>query len=83
MKSECLKRDSSRTLTRVKAGETVVVRDICGGCNARRRMEDMGFLPGERLQVLNASGGPVIVLLRGSRVGLGRGMAEKILVGNG
>jgi len=43
-------------------------------------MEAMGFLPGEQLMVVSASGGPILVILHGSRVGIGRGMAGKILV---
>ena len=62
------------------SGDYMVVRDVAGGCGVRRRLGDMGFLPGERLTVVNVSGGPVIVMVRGARVCLGRGMAEKIMV---
>ena len=48
----------------------------------------MGFTPGARLRVIQNRGrGPLIVAVRDTRVALGRGEAEKILVerlaGNG
>jgi Fe2+ transport system protein FeoA len=41
----------------------------------------MGFVPGDEIQVVsNGVPGPLVVLVKGSRLVLGRGMAEKILV---
>jgi Fe2+ transport system protein FeoA len=41
----------------------------------------MGFVPGVELRVVNNSGGgPLIVLVKGSRLMLGRGVAHKMLV---
>lgn len=57
-----------------------MIKEICGGAGIRSRIQAMGFLPGEELRVVNASGGPMLVILHGSRVGIGRGMARKILV---
>jgi DtxR family Mn-dependent transcriptional regulator len=47
-----------------------------------RRLMDMGLTPGTRVTVVKSAPfrGPVEVLVRGSRLALGRGMAEKILV---
>ncbi len=61
-------------------GEKVVIQRIAGGWGVKRRMADMGFYPGERLVVVNSSGGPVIVDVKGTRVGIGRNMANKIFV---
>ncbi len=40
----------------------------------------MGIVPGVRIRVLRKSGGSIIVLASGTRVALGTGQAEKILV---
>jgi Fe2+ transport system protein FeoA len=41
----------------------------------------MGFVPGVTVDVLrNDGGGPVVVVLKGVRVMLGRGMANKMSV---
>ncbi len=65
-----------------KPGEKVVVRDVIGGIGVRRRLEAMGLYPGEEVEVILASGGPVILSVKGCRVGIGRGMAFKIIVSN-
>jgi len=45
------------------------------------RLADMGLSPGVSLRVIHSQmRGPVIIDLRGSRLALGRGMAQRILV---
>lgn len=46
-----------------------------------RRLAEMGFTRGARVRVLHSGPpGPVLVMVRGSRVALGRGVAMKVLV---
>ena len=57
----------------------IVRVDACSG--ALSRLTAMGFVPGAELEVLrNGRPGPFVVLVRGARVILGRGMAKKISV---
>ncbi|RLD98205.1 MAG: hypothetical protein DRI92_04325 [Aquificota bacterium] len=63
-----------------KPGEKVVVREVAGGMGIRRRLESMGLYPGEEVEVISAQGGPVILGVKGCRLGIGRGMAYKIMV---
>jgi ferrous iron transport protein A len=52
-----------------------------GGHDFLSRLASLGFTPGARLRVVQNYGrGPLIVSLRDTRVALGRGEAEKILV---
>lgn len=52
-----------------------------GGHGFLSRLASLGFTPGADLRVVQNYGhGPIIVNLRGTRVALGRGEAEKILV---
>ena len=64
--------------------EPVTVTGVKAGWGLQRRLADMGLTPGVRIRVINSQmSGPVLIDLRGSRVALGRGVAQKILVKEG
>lgn len=68
-------------LAMVSPGEVVQVVDVRAGWGFRRRLADMGLTPGVTIRVLNSQiPGPIIIDLRGSRLVLGYGMAQRILV---
>jgi len=49
-----------------------------------RRLTEMGFTNGTRVKVLHSTPpGPILVMIRGSRIALGRGLAMKIFVNPG
>jgi len=52
------------------------------GWGFRKRLEDMGLTPGTRVRVVKSAPfhGPLEVYVRGSRLAIGRGMAERIFV---
>lgn len=62
-------------------GAVGTVLEISGGHGASRHLEDMGFAPLARVKVLKScSPGAMLVMVKDSRIALGRGMAMKILV---
>jgi ferrous iron transport protein A len=68
-------------LTTLKSGDQGVVVSLGGGRAFHSRMVSMGLRPGGEIKVIrNAGGGPILVAARETRLALGRGMAEKILV---
>jgi ferrous iron transport protein A len=68
-------------LTELKAGSRAIVRDMRGGKNILSRLSAMGLSVGSELEVLDNRGhGPILVLVRGTRIALGRGEATKIVV---
>ncbi len=70
-----------RPLSSVRAGSSVTLRRIRAGQELEARLLAMGFVPGETVEVCrNLPHGPLLVGVKGSRVMLGRGMAEKIAV---
>jgi Fur family ferric uptake transcriptional regulator len=80
--SEC---NSERTqlmpLSAAKAGEKIVIRDVAGGGNIKTRLASMGFRQGDFLEVISNDGmGRLIVGHQGTRLGIGRGMADKVIV---
>jgi Fur family ferric uptake transcriptional regulator len=80
--SECLKKRSALLpLAMAKAGEKLLIKEITGGREARTRLASMGLRPGDVLEVISNDGeGRLIVGVGSTRLALGRGMAQKILV---
>jgi len=72
--------DHPFALTQAAIGQPVRLVRIDGGKKLTRRLIELGLTPGVRLRVLQDSGGPVILAVRDSRIALGRGMAEKLVV---
>ena len=60
-------------------GERVRIISIVGGYGARKRLADLGLIPGTEVEVINNTG-PFIVAVKGSRVAVGLGIARKIVV---
>jgi Fe2+ transport system protein FeoA len=68
-------------LAMVVPGEMVQVVNVRAGWGLQRKLADMGLTPGVTIRVMNSqTPGPIIIDLRGSRLVLGYGMAQKILV---
>ena len=68
-------------LAMVCPGEPVQVVGVRAGHGLQRKLADMGLIPGVIIRVMNGQmPGPVIIDLRGSRLALGHGVAQKILV---
>ena len=54
---------------------------VDAGRTMAARLAAMGLLPGARLDLVRRSGrGPVVVAVKGVRIALGRGMADKVMV---
>ena len=69
-------------LSRIDQGKEVTLIDIDGGRGIRSKLYSMGLVPGVKLTVLRGNcAGPTMVAVRDSRLAIGRGMAQKIIVG--
>lgn len=82
-----------KKLSQLKPGEKGVIVSIQAltihhrhhrrhGWGFQRRLEDMGLTPGTRIMVVKSAPfhGPIEIHVRGSRLAIGRGMADRILV---
>ena len=78
-------------LTALRDGESGIIASIKAGRGRgrggrgwgfKKRLMDMGLTPGTRITVVRSAPfrGPLEVSVRGSRLALGRGMAERIFV---
>lgn len=76
-----LREERILSLGELAEGAQARVHQVQGGQAFRGRVATLGFTLGTPLRLLqNAGRGPVIVLIRGTRVALGRGEALKVLV---
>jgi len=79
--SHCSKeRGSAVPLIEAEPGEQVVIVGYMGGNILEKRLNDMGLTRGVEIEVLNSNGGPILISCRGSRLALGKGLSEKIMV---
>jgi ferrous iron transport protein A len=69
-------------LTELKTKQTGVVKEILGGHGARSRLAALGIRPGKKITKLSSHfwRGPVTVLVDKTKVAIGHGMAQKIIV---
>jgi ferrous iron transport protein A len=70
------------SLSTMAPGEVGVVRQLAGGRGFVSRLATLGFTLGVEVNMVQNFGhGPLIVMVRDTRVALGRGEAMKVLVG--
>ena len=67
-------------LSMVRSGQRVRIAEIRGGRGLILKLANMGFYPGVEIQVISNRPGPLILNRGGVRLGLGYGMAHRILV---
>lgn len=69
------------SLASIKNGQKVKIVSSDAGEGLRGRLAAMGLVSGVEIEVLrNALHGPLLISVKGSRIMLGRGMAQKIIV---
>ena len=61
-------------------GEENTIKKIGGSPEIKKHLEDLGFVVGGSVTVVNALGGNVIVNVKGSRVAISEEMARRIMV---
>ncbi|MFM9266744.1 FeoA family protein [Tychonema sp. BBK16] len=69
-------------LAMASIGEKLRIVKLKGSEGTVRRLIGMGLVPSIEVQIISNSGGSVIVAIGDNRIGLGAGMAQKILCAN-
>ena len=67
-------------LIMANAGEENVIRKVGGSPEKKKHLENLGFVPGSTVTVMNVIGGNLIVKVKESRVAISKEMAVKIMV---
>ena len=69
------------TLSHAVPGKKYRIVKIEGGCRLSGRLCAMGLMPDEIISVYTDSrGGPVCITVKGSRLAIGSGMTERIII---
>lgn len=77
-----IKGKNAKPLCKLSAGQKGKILYIAGGVAVRKRMIELGLLPGTVVKVLRMSqyGCPIELLVRGTEIAIGKGVAEKVYV---
>lgn len=67
-------------LTLANIGEELTIKKVGGNPEVKQHLEDLGFVAGGGVTVVNTLGGNVIVNVKESRIAISREMAQKIMV---
>ncbi|MCA9980915.1 MAG: ferrous iron transport protein A [Anaerolineales bacterium] len=68
------------TLDRAPVGQTLQLKRFNTSEAVTRRLVELGLTPHVSLRLVQDSGGPLILAVRGSRIALGRDMARQVIV---
>lgn len=61
-------------------GEENIIKKIGGSPEVKKHLEDLGFVAGGQVTIINTIGGNLIVNVKEARVAISREMAQKIMV---
>ena len=67
-------------LTFAGTGESYVIQRIAGKPEVRKHLENLGFVAGAEVSVVNTMGGNLIVKVKEARVAISQEMAQKIMI---
>ena len=61
-------------------GENNVIKKIGGAPDVKKHLENLGFVVGGNVQIVNSLGGNVIVNVKETRVAISEEMARRIMI---
>lgn len=67
-------------LTLADMGTAYTIKRVGGSQEVKKHLEDLGFVVGGDVTVINILGGNVIANVKDTRVGISRELAQKIMV---
>lgn len=68
------------SLNMVPLGETKIISMFRGKDEMKRRLQDLGFVKGQEIQVIGENPSGLILLVKGTKIALNRGLASMIIV---
>ncbi len=67
-------------LTLAEVGEENIIKKIGGKQDVKAHLENLGFVVGGAVTIINTIGGNVIVNVKESRIAISKEMAQKIMI---
>ena len=61
-------------------GEEFIIKKVGGSPEVKKHLENLGFVVGSNVTVINTIGGNIIVNVKEARIAISREMAQKIMV---
>lgn len=68
------------SLAMVSIGETRTVSEFRGKDEMKKRLQDLGFTKGGIVQIVGENSSGIILMLKGAKIALNRGLASLIMV---
>ena len=75
-----VEREIMMPLTFADIGEEVIIKKIGGKNEVRAHLENLGFVAGTSIKIINTIGGNLFVNVKESRIAISKEMAQKIMV---
>ncbi len=67
-------------LSMMEQGDTRMITEFRGQEEMKRHLQDLGFIKGEEVRVVGENSGGMILMVKGVKVALNRGLANRIMV---
>lgn len=67
-------------LTFANIGEDLIIKRVGGKPEVKKHLENLGFVVGSNVKVINMLAGNVIVVVKEARIAISNEMAQKIMV---
>ena len=67
-------------LTLATVGEENIIKKVGGKLEVKAHLENLGFVVGGAVTIINTIGGNVIVNVKESRIAISKEMAQKIMI---
>ena len=74
------KEDIMMPLTLAEIGEENIIKRIGGKQEIKTHLENLGFVVGGTIKIINTIGGNVIVNVKDSRIAISKEMAQRIMI---
>lgn len=74
------RRISMMPLIYANVGENSIIRKIGGSAEMKKHLENLGFVVGGTVKIINSLSGNVIVNVKETRVAISKEMAQKIMI---
>ena len=68
------------SLSMMMIGEVKTIMEFKGKDNMKRRLQELGFIKGEKVQVVGENKSGLVLIIKGAKVALNRGLASMIIV---
>lgn len=63
-----------------EAGKPTIIQKVSGNPEIKKHLEDLGFVAGSTVTILNTIGGNVIVNVKETRIAISEELARRIMV---